>query len=240
MLFEKENQLNGIVMFLMDIKQLDQLKSEQNKRKFLEYDLGRYNSKTFDPEKFEQLKLERNKREFLEYDSERYKSTQFDPKEFEKLKSEMNKKKFLEYDSDRYKQTDPAFRIETTKEGEERKEFLVYLWQLARDNDEILRHESVKQIFNEKWREKAAIKYYFSLLMFIVFVVFYNIYMELDGKSDVNTTFQLSVWYISLIFAVINLMLEVFQCMMHIFRRKFIQYANRYDIKIGSYFLKVN
>ena len=207
-IFEKENQLNGIVMFLMDIKQLDQLKSEQNKRKFLEYDLGRYNSKTFDPEKFEQLKLEHNKREFLEYDSERYNS----------------------------KQADPAFRIKTTKDGEEGKEFLVYLWQLAKDNDEILKHESVKQIFNEKWREKAAITYYFSLLMFIVFVVFYNIYMELDGKSDVNTTFQLSVWYISLIFAVINLMLEVFQCMMHIFRRKFIQYANRYGIKSGVTF----
>jgi hypothetical protein len=167
-------------MFLMDIKQLDQLKPDQRKRNFLEYDLDRYNSN----------------------------------------------------------QTDRACCIGTHKGGKKRKEFLVYLWQIARDNDEILKHQSVKQIFTEKWHEKAAIKYYFGLLMFIVFVVFYNIYMELDGKSDVNTTFQLSVWYISLIFAVINLMLEVFQCMMHIFKRKFIQYANRYAITTGWFLFK--
>jgi hypothetical protein len=208
-IFEKENHLNDIVMFLMDIKQLDQLKSEQNNREFLECDLGRYNLKTFDFTKFDQLKSEQNKREFLEYDSDRYNS----------------------------KQTNPDFCIEKTKDGEERKEFLVYLWQLAKDNDEILKHESVKQIFNEKWREKAAIKYYFGLFMFIVFVVFYNINMELDGKRDENTIFQLSVWYISLIFAVINLILEVFQCIMHIFKYQFIEYANRYAIKIGWFII---
>ncbi len=44
-IFEKENHLNEIVIFFMDIKQLDQLKSEESKREFLEYDLERYNSK---------------------------------------------------------------------------------------------------------------------------------------------------------------------------------------------------
>jgi len=175
-IFEKENHLDEIVMFLMDIKQLDQLKPDQSKRKFLEYDLDRYNSN----------------------------------------------------------QTDSACCIETHKGGKKRKEFLVYLWQIARDNDEILKHQSVKQIFTEKWHEKAAIKYYFGLLMFIVFVVFYNIYMELDGKSYPNVSFLRSTWYISLILAVINLILEVFQCMMHVINRKFIQYITRYAVKIGG------
>jgi len=211
-IFEKENNLSEIVMFLMDIKQLDKLKSDQNEKEFLEYDLGRYNSNKFDSKEFDELKSDQNEKEFLEYDLDRYNS----------------------------KQKDPTWRIETTEDGEERKEFLFYLWQLTRDNDEYLKHESVKQIFNEKWREKAAIKYYFGLLIFIVYVVFYNIYMELDGKSEVNTAFQLSVWCISLILAVINLILEVFQCIMHIYNRKFIQYANRYVIKIEWLFSKVN
>jgi len=168
-----------------------------------------------DIKKLDLLKPEQKKIEFHE--------------KIDQKKPEQNKIEFLVYDIDRFnsKQTKPADRFERPKDGQKRTEFLFYLWKLVKDNDENLKHESVKQIFNEKWHEKAAIKYYFDLLMFIVFVVCYNINMELDGKSYVNTTFQLSVWYISLIFAVINLLLEVIQCLMHIIYRKFIQYANR-------------
>ena len=68
--------------------------------------------------------------------------------------------------------------------------------------------------------------------MFMVFVVFYTIYIESNGKSDVNATLQLSVWYISLILAVTNLILEVSQCMMHIINREFrTKYITRYAIK---------
>jgi hypothetical protein len=167
-IFEKENHLIEIVTFLMDIKQLDQLKSEESKREFLEYDSERYNSKH------------------------------------------------------------PDCCIESTKGGEKRKEFL----QFAKNDDDLLKHESVEQIFTQKWREKAAVKYYFGLFMFMVFVVFYTIYIESNGKSDVNATLQLSVWYISLILAVTNLILEVSQCMMHIINREFrTKYITRYATK---------
>ena len=106
----------------------------------------------------------------------------------------------------------------------QKKEFL----QFARDNDDIVKHESVKQIFTENWRRKAAIYYNFSLFWSVVFVVFYTIYIELEGKSDVNATFQLSAWWISLILAITNLIQEISQCILYIIYRKFDQYINRY------------
>ena len=117
-----------------------------------------------------------------------------DIKKLDKL--EQNKREFLEYDIDRFnsKQTHYASCLVDKKN----KEFL----QFARGNDDILKHESVNQIFTEKWREKAAIKYYFDLLMFIVFVISYTIYIESKGKSDVDATFHLSAWYISLILSI--------------------------------------
>ena len=148
-----------------------------------------------------------------------------DIKKLDQIKPVQNKSEFLEYDLNRFdsKQTDPDCCLERAQDGQKKKEFL----QFARDCDDILKHESVKRIFREKWREKAAIKYYFDLLMFIVFVVFYTIYIESNGKSDVDDTFQLSAWYISLVLAIINLILEVFQCFMHIIYGKFSQYITR-------------
>jgi len=153
-------------------------------------------------------KLKQNKREFLEYDIDRFNSKQTH------YASNSNKKK-------------EEFLVNASNSDKKKKEFL----QFARGNDDILKHESVNQIFTEKWREKAAIKYYFDLLMFIVFVISYTIYIESKGKSDVDATFHLSAWYISLILSIINLILEVFQCMMHIIYRKFSQYITRYVIK---------
>ena len=75
-----ENDLDEVITFLLDIKKLDQLKSEQSKREFLEYDLNRYNSKLTDPKKRDQLKSEQKRREFLKYDLDRFNSQQTDPK----------------------------------------------------------------------------------------------------------------------------------------------------------------
>jgi hypothetical protein len=154
-----------------------------------------------------------------------------DIKKLDLLNSGQNATDFLEYDLDRFNSRLPNEKYYSSSDGYycrcdhyyERKEFL----QFARDNDDILRHESVKQIFTEKWHEKAAIKYYFDLLWFIVFVVFYTIYIESVGKSVANPTFQLSAWYISLVLAIVNLILEVFQCMMHFIVGKLAKYIKR-------------
>ncbi len=149
-------------------------------------------------------------------------------------KLEPNRREFLEYDLDRFNSKDNnltkffdlANFFKRTEDGDKKKEFL----QFAKDNELLLKHESVKQIFKEKWREKAAIKYYFDLLMIIVFVVFYTIYIELKGKIDVDATLQLA-WCISLILAIINLILEIFQCLMHLIKGKFEKYKTRYTNK---------
>ena len=154
-----------------------------------------------------------------------------DIKKLDLLNSGQNATEFLEYDLDRFNSRLPNENYYWSSDGYycrcdhyyERKEFL----QFARDNDDILRHESVKQIFTEKWHEKAAIKYYFDLLWFIVFVVFYTIYIESVGKSVANPIFQLSAWYISLVLAIVNLILEVFQCMMHFIVGKLAKYIKR-------------
>ena len=159
-----------------------------------------------------------------------------DIKKLDQLKLEKSKRGFLEYDINRYnsKQTDPACRVNKTKDGQKKKEFLQFA------NHDILKHESFKQIFTEKWREKAAIKYYFDLIMFIIFVVFYTIYIESIVKIDVDAILvnkpanatQLSAWWFSLVLAVINFILEVLQCWMYIINKKFTKYINRYVIQI--------
>ena len=185
-------------MFLMDIKKLDLLKPEQKKIEF--------------HEKIDQLKPEQNKVEFHE--------------KLDQLKQEQNKIEFLEYDLDRFnsKQTNTDYRIERSKDGQKRTEFL----EFVRDNGEILKHDSVNQILTEKWREEEAIQYYFDLLVFIVFVVFFTIYIESEGKTDQNAALQQSARYISLIIAIINLSMEVFQLIMHIIYKKFTKYITRY------------
>jgi len=153
-----------------------------------------------------------------------------DIKKLDLLKPEQKKIEFLEYDLDRFnsKQTNTDYRIERSKYGQKRTEFL----EFVRDNGEILKHDSVKQVLSEKWREKEAIQYYFDLLVFIVFVVFFTIYIESEGKTDL----QQSARYISLIIACINLLLEVLQCMMHIVYRKFTKYITRYVLEIKKGF----
>ncbi len=203
-----ENDLGEIIIFLMDIKKLDQLMDNKKLDQLMD---NKKLDQLMDNKKLDQLmdnkKLdqEHNRREFLEYDLDRFNSKC------------NNLTKFF----------DLANFFKRTEDGDKKKEFL----QFAKDNELLLKHESVKQIFKEKWREKAAIKYYFTLLMIIVFVVFYTIYIELKGKIDVDATLQLSAWCISLILAIINLILEIFQCLMHLIKGKFEKYKTRYTNK---------
>jgi Leucine-rich repeat (LRR) protein len=135
---------------------------------------------------------------------------------------------FLEYDFDRYnsKQTDPARRI-VVEGAKKKKEFL----QFAKENDELLKHESVHHILNEKWHEKAAIEYYCYLFFFVIFVLFYTVYIELEGKDGLYPIWQLCAKYISLIIAVYNLIDEAVQCLLHTWYQKFIKYITRYVIQ---------
>jgi len=171
-------------------------------------------------EKIDQLKPEQNKVEFHE--------------KLDQLKQEQNKIEFLEYDLDRFNSKQKAAdRIERPKVSQKKAYFLHFIV----DNKEILKHESVKQMLTKKWREKEAIQYYFDLLVFIVFVVFFTIYIESEGKTDQNTALQQSAQYISLIIACINLLLEVFQWIMHIVYRKFKKYMSRYVLQIKERFI---
>ncbi len=103
------------------------------------------------------------------------------------------------------------------------KHFLEFVQQ----NDQLLKHEAVKEIIMEKWRAEAALKYYFDLFWFIVYVAFFTVYIECKGNTNVEPKLLLSAKYISLILALVNLILEVFQCMLHIVNFKFLQYIQR-------------
>ena len=173
------NDLTEIVIFLLDIKKLDQLTPKESEEEFIVYDLDRFNEKSKNLRFLERLKVGQDS-------TGSGTSKDFIPKEF---------------------------------------------LQLARDNDDMLKHESVKQIFTEKWRDKAAITYYFDLIWFIVFVISFTIYVESKGKV---------VWYISLVLVSINLILELLQFLMHIVHRKFHQYITRYVYKFGCFITKVN
>jgi hypothetical protein len=122
------------------------------------------------------------------------------------------------------KQTDPDRRIE---EAERKREFL----QFAKESDELLKHESVHHILNEKWHEKAAIEYYSDLFFFVIFVLSYTVYVELEGIDDLFPNWQLCAKYISLTMAVYNLIDEAIQCLLHIQNKKFIKYITRYVIQ---------
>ena len=104
------------------------------------------------------------------------------------------------------------------------KHFLEFVQQ----NDQLLKHEVVKEVFLKKWRAEAALKYYFDLFWFIVYVAFFTVYIECKGNTNVEPKLLLSAKYISLILALVNLILEVFQCMMHIVNFKFLQYIQRW------------
>ncbi len=135
---------------------------------------------------------------------------------------------FLEYDLDRYnsKQTDQKRRI-VVEEAKKKKEFL----QFAKENDELLKHESVHHILNEKWHEKAAIEYYCDLFFFVIFVLSYTVYIEMEGTDDLYPNWQLRAKFISLIIAVYNLIDEAVQCLLHTWYQKFIKYITRYVIQ---------
>ena len=148
-------------------------------------------------------------------------------KEKEKTGNKMKGKKetsFLEYDFDRYnsKQSDPARRI-VVEGAKKKKEFL----QFAKENDDLLKHESVHHILNEKWHEKAAIEYYCDLFFFVIFVLSYTVYIEMEGTDDLYPNWQLRAKFISLIIAVYNLIDEAVQCLLHIQNKKFIKYITR-------------
>jgi len=133
---------------------------------------------------------------------------------------------FLEYDLDRYnsKQTDQKRRI-VVEEAKKKKEFL----QFAKENDELLKHESVHHILNEKWHEKAAIEYYSDLFFLVIFVLSYTDYIKRQGTDDLD--WWSSAKCISLIIAVYNLIDEAVQCLLHTWYQKFIKYITRYVIQ---------
>ena len=132
---------------------------------------------------------------------------------------------FLEYDLDSFnsKPTNQMHLIVVDKK-EKKKEFL----QFAKEDDELLKHESVHHILNEKWHEKAAIEYYSALFFFVIFVLSYTVYIELEGTDDLCPDWLSSAKYISLIIAVYNLVDEAIQCLLHIINKKFIEYITRY------------
>ena len=99
--------------------------------------------------------------------------------------------------------------------------------EFVQQNDQLLNYDVVKEILIEKWRAEAAIKYYFDLFWFIVYVAFFTIYIECHSNTIVEPKLLLAAKYISLILAIVNLILEVFQCMMHIMNFKFLQYIQR-------------
>ncbi len=127
---------------------------------------------------------------------------------------------FLEYDLDRYNSKQTI----VVEGAEKKKEFL----QFAKEDDELLKHESVHHILNEKWHEKAAIEYYSALFFFVIFVLSYTVYIELEGTDDLCPDWLSSAKYISLIIAVYNLVDEAIQCLLHIINKKFIEYITRY------------
>ena len=178
-----KNDLTEIIIFLLDIKKLDSLKSNKNVKSIEE------------KQKIEEIT------------------------------------KFLDFDLDSLTDKDTIKLVDSTKKKEnvvnvlkDRKHFLLF----AQENDELLKHDAVREIFRQKWREEAVIKYYFDLYLFIVYVTFYTIYIECEGNSYEDTNLHLSAKYISLILAYVNLILEIFQCIMHILHLKFLQYIQRY------------
>ncbi len=127
----------------------------------------------------------------------------------------IEKGRFLEYDIGQFNAKLPAnseYIIDEShriieNDGQKRLEFL----ELIQKNNELLRHESNQLILAEKWREKAAFKYYVGLLLTLAFVIFYSIYIEMHGRTDVRTEKEEFFKIFSLIFVAINLFLKLKQ-----------------------------
>ena len=142
-----------------------------------------------------------------------------------KIKKEINDdKQFLVYDTAQFNAKHPAESKYLIKGTEKKKEFL----ELIQASDDLLKHESSDLILQEKWREKRFFTYYFQLFWSLIFVVFYTIYIEVQDQPGVETDIQHATKYISLIFAIINILVEIIQIVRsRSSRQKFTDYMSR-------------
>jgi len=141
----------------------------------------------------------------------------------ENQKETTDDQQFLVYDTAQFNAKQPAESKFLIKDTLKKKEFL----QLIQTSDDLLRHESSDLILQEKWREKRFFTYYFQLFWSLIFVVFYTIYIEIQDQP-VDTYIQLAFKYISLIFVIVNILVEILQIVQsRSSRHKFTEYMSR-------------
>lgn len=88
-------------------------------------------------------------------------------------------------------------------------------------NQDFLRHKTVKDLLQKKWKTLPRFIYYLYLSIYLVFLIFYSISIENYKKTpDFDPYLERMSKYVSISFAIFFLILEIIQILVEIYTKK--------------------